>query len=129
MKKVLLILLPILLFNCNKDKNIDTIQYDLKIDKCLDIADTEYELCLESINDSRCPSDVDCVWEGDAVVSFKLNSNTENKSFTLQTHKSFQQDTLINGFKIKLLGVSPYPISTTPTSQSDYSVELSISDQ
>ena len=129
MKKVVLMLLPILLFNCNKDTNLDTIQYDLKIDKCLNISDTVYELCLESINDSRCPSDVVCVWGGDAVVNFKLNSNTENKSFTLQTHKSFQQDTLINGLNIKLLGVSPYPVSTTPTNQSDYSVELSISNQ
>lgn len=128
MKKALLMLLPILLFNCSKDTNIDK-SITLRHDECLDIVNTEYELCWESISDSRCPFDVVCVWEGDAVVNFKLNSNLENRSFTLHTNKSFQQDTLINGLNIKLLGVFPYPASTTPIDQSDYSVELSISDQ
>jgi hypothetical protein len=137
MKKLLVILLTILIYSCSKDDNNQISQYDLTADKniildngkCLEIIDIEYEICLKSINDSRCPSGVECVWEGDAVVEFNFKSNTENKFFTLHTNDNFQQDTIINNLKIKLLNVFPYPDFNNPTNQSDYSAELSISEQ
>ena len=137
MKNILMILIAILIFSCSKDDNNAISHYDLKVDKniildngkCLKIIDKEYEICLNSINDSRCPSNVVCVWEGDAVAEFNFKSNTENKFFTLHTNDNFQQDTIINNLKIKLLNVFPYPDFNNPTKQSDYSAELSISEQ
>jgi len=132
-----MILIAILIFSCSKDENNPISHYDLKVDeniildngKCLRIIDKEYEICLNSINDSRCPSNVVCVWEGDAAVEFNFKSNTENKFFKLHTNDNFQQDTIINNLKIKLLNVFPYSDFNNPTNQSDYSAELSISEQ
>lgn len=137
MKNVLAILLAILSYGCSNNDHDVIIPYDLKVDEnvilengnCLKIVDKEYEICLTSINDSRCPSNVVCVWEGDAEVEFNFKSNSENKIFKLHTNDKFQQDTIINNLKIKLLNVFPYPNSNNPIDQIDYSVELSISEQ
>ena len=63
------------------------------------------------LNDSRCPSNVVCVWEGNAEVRFLLRVDSVQTDFTLNTHGSgrFNSDTLIGGYKIKLLSLSPYP--------------------
>lgn len=135
MKNILLILLTLLVYSCSKDVNHPISQNNLKVGgnvildygKCLKTIDKEYEICLISINDSRCPSDVVCVWEGDAAVEFNLKSNTENNYFTLHSNNKFQQDTIINNLKIKLLNVFVDPDSDNPPNQSGYSVELSIS--
>lgn len=129
--------MTILIYSCSKDENNPIIQYDLKAKeniildngKCLEIIDKEYKICLKSINDSRCPSGAECVWEGDAVVEFNFKSNTENKSFALHTNDKFQQDTLINNLKIKLINVFPYPDLNNPTNQNEYTAEFSISEQ
>lgn len=137
MKNIIAILLAILSYGCSNNGHDDIIPFDLKVaenvtlenGKCLKITDLEYEICLTSINDSRCPSNVVCVWEGDAEVEFNFKSNSENKIFKLHTNDKFQQDTIINNIKIKLLNVFPYPNSNNPIDQKDYSAELSISEQ
>ncbi len=136
MKKVLVILVSILLYSCSSGDITRTVQYDLDLDKsvildykkCLKIVEKEYEICLESINDSRCPTSAVCVWEGDAAIEFNLKSNSENLSFILHSNDTFQQDTVINGLIIKLLGITPFPDLNNPLEQGDYSVELSISE-
>ena len=135
MKNILGILLIVFIYSCSKGDNSSISQYDLKVNKnifldngkCLEIIDKEYEICLISINDSRCPSGGECVWEGDAVVEFNFKSKLENKSFSLHTNDELQQDTIINNLKIKLLNVLPYPtLNNHPINQSDYSAELII---
>lgn len=126
---ILILLLSISSFRCTEDNSKSDKQYNIKNNSCLDIQGTEYSICLEYVNDSRCPADLICVWEGNASANFMLNSNTENKSFTLNTHKNFQRDTIINGLKIELISVSPYPSSNSTTNQIEYSVEINISEE
>lgn len=137
MKNILVILLTLLFYSCSKDVNIPINQDDLKVGgnvileygKCLKTINKDYEICLISINDSRCPSNVVCVWEGDAAVEFNLKSKSENNYFTLHSNNKFQQDTIINNLKIKLLNVSYNPDLNNPLTEIGYSVELSISEQ
>lgn len=136
MKYALLFLVSVAFFGCSSNDTSSADHYDLKIhkskiiayNKCLKIVEKGYELCVNSINDSRCPSGGECIWEGDAVVKFSLISNAETKTFSLHTNKNFPQDTLINNLNIKLLDVFPYPELNDAISQNDYSVEVSISE-
>ena len=80
-----------------------------------------------AISDSRCPSDLQCVWQGDAVVGFSFESNGSSQPFVLHTHSNYQRDTVINGLEISLLSVSPYPNSSERIDPVDYSVELMLS--
>ena len=136
-KRTLIIFSIIIVFSCSNDDSNHIIQYDLETDKnilidngkCLHIKDKEYEICFISVSDSRCPSGGVCVWAGDAAVKFNFKNSSENKFFTLHTHESFQQDTIINNLHIELINVFPYPELHSSINQNDYSVELIISEQ
>ena len=75
---------------------------------------TQYDLSLrvENINDSRCPTGVNCVWEGNASIQLHLTTQNGQYDFTLDTNPSsmFKTDTLIEGIKYKLVDVLPYPV-------------------
>lgn len=137
LKTIWLLLLPIVLFSCSQDEsesdNFAAIKFDknsvLKINNCLDIAETEYSLCFESVDDSRCPTNAVCVWEGNAAANFVLKSTTGNTPFTLNTNESFKRDTILNNLKIELIGVLPYPILNKTTNPNEYVVEIKISKQ
>lgn len=77
------------------------------------------------VTDSRCPASVTCVWEGDAEVLLELKrSGMTPKRFSLHTHESFANDTVIDGISVELMSVDPYPQDTRPIPQEDYSVTL-----
>ena len=80
------------------------------------------------INDSRCPSDVVCDWAGNAEVKFIYveNSVTEHSFVlnTLGTSPLFKSDTTIGNINIKLVDLSPYPVSTAIIPQQDYVVKV-----
>lgn len=91
-------------------------------------------ICFDSlITDSRCPNSpsVQCVWEGYAAVwlSIKTPSGISTQ-FSLSTLNRTlwpipPNDTLINGYHIKLVNVYPGPQLNPPTA-TKYSVELEI---
>lgn len=73
-------------------------------------------LCLETLQDSRCPSNLVCVWAGVAKASFTLTINGAPHNIVLATSKSFDDSTevTVQHYKISLLNVLPYPDGTTP---------------
>ncbi len=82
------------------------------------------EFSITEINDSRCPSDVYCAWEGKADVKLEIES-PQKGTLVLSTH-----DNRIDTFGIysfELIDVSPYPISTKTIELKDYDVTLKIS--
>lgn len=80
-------------------------------------------------NDSRCPSDVTCVWAGNAAVQLQLGSGRESKTVTLNTSKSpsFAGETEFRGYKVKLVDLSPYPRSDRKIARRDYTATLVVS--
>jgi len=75
---------------------------------------TEYGLSLrvEKINDSRCPSNVVCVWAGYVPVQLHLTTKNGQYDFTLEPNSiEFKNDTIIEGMRYQLIDVSPYPIA------------------
>ena len=80
----------------------------------------DIRLCFDSvISDSRCPSDVVCVWQGAAIAKFVFTRHSETHVLTLATISMgtyFRRDTTLSGYKIEFLDLSPYPEfhSTTP---------------
>jgi hypothetical protein len=87
----------------------DTIELSYR--QCLYNPEDHFYICLDSVlNDSRCPTGVMCIWEGNAEVKFKFEKLNENPIFfNLNTHSSFTKDTIIDRYKISLVGVNPYP--------------------
>ncbi len=128
MKVCCSLFLSLIIISCSSNDILSYGNYKLKNNRCYNLIDSNYELCVDSISDSRCPEDVVCIWEGNAKVYFSLKSPNENTSFTLNTFRGFQTDSILKGFKFTLLDVLPYPVNTTSSEQNNYNVEINITD-
>lgn len=85
----------------------------------------DYCLKFDTVySDSRCPIDVNCVWEGNAELGFILYSSNADLQFTLNTSSQFTRDTSINSNMFKVINLLPYPVSTDTVNQPDYKVIL-----
>ena len=80
-------------------------------------------------SDSRCPKDVTCVWAGNAAVSLHLSTRTGNITVSRNTSASpqFVTDSEYRGYKVKLVGLSPYPRSNRKIAAGDYVATLLVS--
>ena len=77
-------------------------------------------------NESRCPSDVQCVWAGNAIVSLTLTSSgSQSGSATLNTalDPKFAD---YAGYRITLVGLKPYPKSGSKIPSADYVATIEV---
>jgi len=89
----------------------------------------DFSLKFDSVlNDSRCPSDVICCWEGNAEVRLiYVDRYFTERRIILDTHipdNRFRNDTTIGNVNIKLVELSPYPVSTKIIEQEDYVAKI-----
>jgi len=90
-------------------------------------ADYNISIVLDSVlNDSRCPIGMECIWAGNAAVRFIYSSANSTQPFVLNTLTSFPTDTLIEGYRIKLNTLTPYPEAGLVIKQVDYKAEIQI---
>lgn len=128
MKKIGFILLfATISFSCTNNDDGIKATVNLKVNECFDKFENDVRICLDSVfNDSRCPTGVVCVWEGDAVAAFTLTKNKNTKRFNLHANTKYRNDTLIDGIRIKLINVSPYPTENQQIDPNDYVAEISV---
>ena len=76
--------------------------------------------------DSRCPSNVNCVWAGDAEVALELVHGECTSVLTLHTHSgpSTASESKVAGFSLKLVKLDPYPHTERKISPGDYVATL-----
>ncbi len=84
------------------------------------------EICFDSVLDSRCPINAECIWAGEAIVNLSIKADGQNQTFkmaTLNAVPPFKNDTTVMGYRIKLLSLLPFHGDNS----SPYRVELSVS--
>ncbi len=90
--------------------------------------DNKLSLKMDSVpEDSRCPTGMECFWSGNAVVRFYFGNNKRLRVFALNT--TTRKDTIILGYNIKLLSLTPYPESYKRINQKDYYALVTIRNQ
>ena len=80
-------------------------------------------------SDSRCPSDVVCVWAGDAVANLTVEQNCDCRSaaWQLKLHTFLEpKKGSAYGYRVELRSLLPYPSSTSPIKPDAYSAWLRI---
>jgi hypothetical protein len=90
-----------------------------------------FELRFDTLfGDSRCslqPTQ-DCVWQGraDAGFSATLGGATQTDTLSAQglTEVAAFDSVQVGSYKIKLLGIEPYPYLSTPIPNEDYKMRL-----
>lgn len=77
------------------------------------------------VEDSRCPSDVDCVWAGRIVIELKVVIDGVAQTVTLSSISEEEQVTVGN-YVITMGAVTPHPVSTVVIQPHEYRVDLLI---
>lgn len=117
-----LFLLPLLLLmsNCKtQSKQADTTvstnnTITINHQKTVKIPNSKISVKFnEVLEDSRCPIDVTCVWEGIAVVDLEASIGNEKTNFQIGT-RDFIQNNVVNsfsfsGYKFTLTSLKPQP--------------------
>ena len=90
---------------------------------------------VEIVEDSRCPEDVTCVWQGRALVRVIVSSPDDVLGFgtvglTLEAGAIGAQENRVvgdnDGYMLTLLELAPQPISTVELSSHDYLAKLEV---
>ena len=136
MKRLILVgvLLLLTLVSCKNELTTTPLVLDksivLKYGELIKNTDYQISIVLDSvINDSRCPTGAECIWAGNAAVRFVYSSANSKVSFVLNTLPSYRTDSLINGYRIRMTKLSPYPVLGVEIKQSDYKAEIEIKKQ
>ncbi len=76
--------------------------------------------------DSRCPTDVVCVWRGNAAVQLGLTLGSgPTQPFTVNTGVD-PFSAVFGSYRVTILDVSPAPVSTSPIDRDDYRARLRV---
>lgn len=115
MKTPSIILLLSGLLACQKEVASPSQTFDLPYQQPVTIAASgAAQATLVSINDSRCPSDVVCIWGGTIAATVTLADGAATQTVRLGYDRSYTRDsaqvTLHNQtYWLRLLGAQPYP--------------------
>lgn len=85
---------------------------------------------LDVTEDSRCPADVLCVWQGRVSIAVNIIRGEQNLgdfTLTLGESENLALQTF-DGYYIRLLKVEPYPFSSHEIQPSEYVVTLLVSE-
>lgn len=79
------------------------------------------------VEDSRCPTDVECFWEGQATIQLLVNESATVDLIMRAGHEDLAKDTL-DDYIYTLLDISPYPDMSDelPLPSEAYSVEVQV---
>jgi hypothetical protein len=130
MKLLLLLLIPVYVWGQNIPSTIDTEIILLNYKESIDIGDVNLKF-EKVLTDSRCPSDVNCIWAGEAIVVVDVYNKGEHiydKELIMDTSGTlsdsnnliFTSDT-IKVFSSKLF---PYPKTTETKDFEKYYLEI-----
>jgi hypothetical protein len=139
MKKVLEFgfIMLVALFGCDRDNDLHQIN-TLILNDTTEISYKEYlynfneliSIYFDTVfNDSRCPIGAECKWEGNATTKFQFAHDNHSFLLDLNTNSQFQTDTIINGYKIELITLNPYPVIDKVLIPEEYKAKIIISDE
>lgn len=99
--------------------------FDMKIGETVLVGGTTgLRLTFQRVaNDSRCPIDAVCVWQGDAEIALRIQQGSEAAVAALHTDIE-PRKVEWNGFTISLLSLAPATRASTPIDPKEYRAQL-----
>ncbi|MEQ8523860.1 hypothetical protein [Gracilimonas sp.] len=95
--------------------------FNLSFGEALSNTDNSITVEFKGVTDSRCPADVNCVWEGNGKVTLVVSIDNVEYVRELNTHPDDQNSETINGITFNLIELNPYPESAEKaTSKKEY---------
>ena len=75
---------------------------------------------VELVEDSRCPTDTNCVWAGNARIKIRVTKNGSSEVIILDSNGPKQYATTADGHSIKFVGLTPHPRSNIRINRNGY---------
>jgi len=103
-------------------------QFQLKVNQTSSLESDGSKIKLLNVTaDSRCPSDVTCVWQGEVKISVNIIKNNQDLGdFSLTSRAGQDLGINFDGHSIHVVKVEPYPSSGKKISTSEYMVTFAV---
>ena len=89
--------------------------------------DTGLRVSFEGVHDdSRCPTSLQCVWEGDAAVVVSVDGRGARAAYDLHTSGRSPREVTHDGVRIALVRLDPARSAAGPVPLADYRATLSL---
>jgi len=76
------------------------------------------------LQDSRCPTGVNCVWAGNGEVAIAVARSNQKQVVKRLNTSSDPKEIVYKGFKIKLVALNPYPKVNRRIARKDYEATM-----
>ena len=140
-KLLCLILIAVLTIGCHQLTTIPVpqnpilvnfgSQFSLKVNQVALIESENLKIKFLNVEeDSRCPSEVQCVWPGQVKIIVNVVKNKRDFGGLHLISRVAEEDLAVktfDGYSIRLIDVAPYPKKTEKLEISDYIVTLVVS--
>lgn len=105
--------------------NTETVA--LKMGQKKSVAKRQFTIKLMSVTeDSRCPTDSNCIWAGNAKVNVKVTDSYGNSKVLEMNTTMGPKGDQFNGYAINLTALTPSPKSGTSIKQRAYTATFSV---
>ncbi len=103
-------------------------EFELSINHSAEIKSEDITVTFFNVtSDSRCPSDVTCIWQGQAGIEFGVQKGGVESTVSLSIGgDSIPEESIFDAYLIQLVDLSPYPISTKIIQPEDYTATIKI---
>lgn len=108
--------------NGNDDSGGRSLPVVLGVGDSFELPDGSVLEFVELVEDSRCPADAFCVWQGEALLQFELDGQRFKTTFTSPD----DEVTVVDGWAIQVLDVQPYPLASVPHDPADTEVTVRV---
>jgi hypothetical protein len=82
---------------------------------------------IDSIWDSRCPADMNCLTSGDVTLFYSIKQSQNHVYKVLSLSENQKNPLSYDGYLWKILEVNPFPISWDKSVPIDFSIKMIIS--
>lgn len=132
MKKYLLLLMALVLVSCldfmtnstdEKEEEVvlNQSKYEIKFGETINTQNIGKVSFTDVLEDSRCPIDVECVWEGNLKISLEIDGNKYELNTALEP-----KSIVVNDLKISIYEALPERISTIENKKEEYKITLMV---
>lgn len=83
---------------------------------------------VDLVEDSRCPTSVTCVWQGNGAVRIEITTDRGTQSVTLNTAGGvgFPRDAVVSGYSFTLVQLDPQRQTTDPIPRQQYRATIRV---
>ena len=80
---------------------------------------------VELIDDSRCPTDTNCIWAGNAKIKVRVTRNGRSKDLELNTGLD-PKELIFAGYSFRLVGLTPEPRTNIRINRNGYVAKIEV---